>query len=112
MSAEYRGNPCQQTASAPTIRHSTLFEFKHSINSLKSLLRGIWERPFPDCEEYLDALLRTHMAPRIPIRFLEAIENTDDPLHACILPRPLMNKFHRESVITVEIMLEDDDHCS
>jgi hypothetical protein len=41
ISAEYRGNPCYETASAPTTRYSNLFEFKHSINSRISLLSGI-----------------------------------------------------------------------
>jgi hypothetical protein len=62
-SAEYPGYPCQETASAPTTGYSTLFEFKHSTNSRKSLLKGIgvgWVARF---EENVDPFLRAHSGP-------------------------------------------------
>jgi hypothetical protein len=60
-SPEYRGNPCHDTASAPTTRYSTSFEFKHSINSRKSLLKGIGGS-LPQFEENIDPLLRSHLS--------------------------------------------------
>ncbi len=88
MSAEYRGKPCQEAASAPTTRYSTSFEFKHSINSRKSLLIGIGERSFPYREKYLHPFLRSHPAARQRIRFigfLDRIENADRLVHPSIL---------------------------
>src|SRR6516164_1986742 len=62
ISAEYRGNPCHETASAPTTRYSTSFEVKHSINSRKSLLKGIGVGSLSQFEEDGDALLRGHLS--------------------------------------------------
>jgi hypothetical protein len=60
MSAEYRGKPYQETAKAPTTRYSTLFGFKHSINSRKSLLKGIRVGSLLKFEKDIDPLLRSH----------------------------------------------------
>src|SRR5580658_10964637 len=84
ISAEYRGNPCHETASAPTTRYSTLFEFKHSINSRKSLLKGIGVGSLAKFEENVGPLLGGHLisAPRVGgIGFLEATEDADHFLH-------------------------------
>jgi putative addiction module component (TIGR02574 family) len=48
MSPEYLGKPCQETASAPTIKKSTLFERKYPINSLESFVSAIRETPLLD----------------------------------------------------------------
>ena len=68
ISAEYRGNPYQETASAPTIRYSTLREFKHSTNSRKSGLSGIGSTPLLNCEEDVDPLLRRQIPTRQNVR--------------------------------------------
>lgn len=84
------GNPCHETASAPTTRYSTSFEFKHSINSRKSLLKGIGVGSFPQFEEYAGSLLRGHLSAGKGIGgigLLEAGENTDCFLHNLILRR-------------------------
>ena len=57
-------------ARAPTILYSTWFAFKHSTNSLKSLVSGIGTRPFLDCEEYVHSLLRGHLASGKSIRII------------------------------------------
>lgn len=88
MSAEYRGNPCHETASAPTTRYSTLFEFKHSINSRKSLLKGIGVGSLSQFEEYIGSLLGGHLSARLcigDVGFLKGVENADDFLHGPIL---------------------------
>ncbi len=88
MSAEYRGNPCHETASAPTTRYSTSFEFKHSINSRKSLLKGIGVGALSQFEEYAGPPLRGHFSTGKRIRsigFLKAVENADYFLHNLIL---------------------------
>jgi hypothetical protein len=87
-SAEYRENPCHETASAPTTRYSTSFEFKHSINSRKSLLKRIGVGPLSQFEEYADPLLRSHLRAGNgigAIGFLKGIENADYFLHDPIL---------------------------
>ena len=84
MSAEYRGNPCQETARAPTIMYSTWFAFKHSTNSRKSLVSGIGTRPFLDCEEYVHSLLRGHLASGESIRSIglfKAVEYANGLFH-------------------------------
>ena len=89
ISAEYRGNPCQETARAPTIMYSTLFysirfAFKHSTNSRKSFVSGIRTRPFFDCEEYVDALLWSHLASGQSIRrigLFKAVEYANGLVH-------------------------------
>lgn len=91
MSAEYRGYPCQETASAPTTKYSTPFEFKHSTNSRKSLLSGIGVGSLPDREKDLDPFLRAHFVSRKGVRcvrFFKAVKDADNFLHALILPRP------------------------
>jgi hypothetical protein len=88
MSAEYRGNPCHETASAPTTRYSASFEFKHSINSRKSLLKGIGVGSLSQFEEYADPLLRGHLSAGKGIGgigLLKAGENADYFLHDLIL---------------------------
>src|ERR1700741_2604763 len=80
-SAEYRGNPCHETASAPTTRYSTSFEFKHSINSRKSLLKGIGVVSLSQFEEYAAPLLRAHLSAGKGIGgvgFFKALENAHD----------------------------------
>ena len=82
------GNPCHETASAPTIKNSTLFEFKHSINSFKSRLSGICSRSFADFEEHLDSLPRGQLREEDGIgliRRFEAVEYPDYLLHRLIL---------------------------
>ena len=88
ISAEYRGNPCHETASAPTTRYSTSFEFKHSTNSRKSLLNGIGVGSLSQFEEYAGPLLRGHLSAGKRVRgigFLKGIENADYFLHNPIL---------------------------
>jgi len=88
ISAEYRGNPCHETASAPTIRYSTSFEFKHSINSRKSLLRGIGVGSLPQLEECINPLLRGHLSAATGIGkvgFFKGVEDADHFLHGPIL---------------------------
>ena len=88
MSAEYRGNPCQETASAPTTRYSTSFEFKHSINSRKSLPKGIGVGSLSQFKEYAGPLLRGHLSAGEGIGgigLFEAGENADYFLHGLIL---------------------------
>ena len=85
---EYRGNPCHETASAPTTRYSTSFEFKHSIDSRKSLLKGIGVGSLSQFKEYADPLLRGHLSAgkRIGgIGLFKAGENADYFLHDLIL---------------------------
>lgn len=91
MSAEYRGNPCHDKASAPTIRYSTSFEFKHSINSRKPLLKGIGVSSLSQLEENVDPLLRSHLPAGQGvgrISFFEAVKNTGHFLHSLILRHP------------------------
>src|SRR5580658_9434254 len=88
ISAEYRGNPCHETASAPTTRYSTSFEFKHSINSRKSLLKGIGVGSLSQFEEYAGPLLRGHLSAGKGIGgigFIECVENAGYFLHNLIL---------------------------
>lgn len=88
MSAEYLGNPCQETASAPTTRYSTSFEFKHSINSRKSLLKGIGVGSLSQGKKDGGPLLRGHCSAgrRVGgIGFLKTAEDTDHVLHTLIL---------------------------
>src|SRR5580692_8812632 len=89
-SAEYRGNPCQETAKAPTTRYSTLFEFKHSTNSRKSLLKGIGVGSLAKFEENVDPFLRAHSGPGkcvLCVRVLEAVKDANDFLHCFIMLR-------------------------
>jgi hypothetical protein len=82
------GNPCHETASAPTTRYSTSFEFKHSINSRKSLLKGIGVGSLSQFEEYAGPLLRGHLSAGKGIGgigFLKGVENADYFLHSPIL---------------------------
>jgi len=51
-----------KTAKAPAIRNSTPFEFKHSTNSRKPLLRGIGVGSIPDRKKNRDPLLGVHLA--------------------------------------------------
>jgi hypothetical protein len=60
MSPEYVRKPCQETASAPTIKNSTLFERKHAINSRESFVSGIQETPLLDPEKDLNSLFGRH----------------------------------------------------
>ena len=88
MSAEYRGNPCHETASAPTTRYSTPFEFKHSINSRKSLFRGIGVGSLSQFKKYAGPLLRVHLSAGKGIGgigLFKTGENTDYFLHQPIL---------------------------
>src|SRR5579863_8790656 len=83
-SAEYRGYPCQETASAPTTRYSTLFEFKHSTNSRKSLLNGIGVGSLAKLEKNVDPFLRAHSGPGtcvLRVRLGEAVKDANDSLH-------------------------------
>lgn len=69
---------------------STLFEFKHSTNSLKPVLKSIRVRTLAKFAEDTNALLRGHFRPRLRIRgfgFLEAVENPNRFLHQFILSR-------------------------
>jgi hypothetical protein len=98
ISAEYRGNLCHETASAPTTRYSTSLEFKHSINSRKSLLKGIGVGSLSQFEEYAGPLLRGHFSAGKSIGrigFLKAVENADYFLHDFIL-RLLFDSWRRE----------------
>ena len=84
MSAEYRGNPCHETARAPTIRYSAPLEFKHSTNSLKSRLIGIGSRSFPNFEKNFDSAGRGELGAKEGIGivgFRKAVENPDDVFH-------------------------------
>jgi len=45
----------------PTIKYSTLFEFKHSTNSRESLLSGIGVLPLAKIKEDVHALLGCHV---------------------------------------------------
>lgn len=68
--------------------YSTSFEFKHSINSRKSLLKGIGVRALAKLAEDIDALLRGHFCPCEcvgSIGFLKAVENLNGLLHHFIL---------------------------
>ncbi len=61
-----------------------MFEFKHLINSRKSLLKGIWVSPLPKLAENVDPLLRGHLSAGQCIRrvgFFEAVEDPYDFLH-------------------------------
>ena len=80
---------CQETASAPTIKYSTVFEFKHSINSRKSSLKDIAVGSLAKFEENSDSLLGAHRRPGRSIgrvRFLEALEDANNLLHRLIIP--------------------------
>lgn len=91
ISAEYRGKPCQETASAPTTKNSTLFECKHSTNSRESLFSGIYDSPLLQLKENLYAFFRRHGLP-FPtgsfIRFFQAPEDTNDLFHGPMLCHP------------------------
>jgi hypothetical protein len=90
ISPEYRGNPCQETANAPTTTYSALFEFKHSINSRKSLLKGIRVGSFAEFAENVHSLLRAHLRAGQRIRrvgFFETVEYPNYLLHELILLR-------------------------
>jgi len=72
------------TASAPTTRYSTPFEFKHSINSRKSLLKGIGVGSFAKVEENVGPFLRGHSGTGKGVRcvrFFEAVKDANDSLH-------------------------------
>jgi len=78
------GNPCHETASAPTTRYSTSFEFKHSINSRKPLLKGIGVSSLSQFEEHLGPLLRSHLRTGKGvgrIGFFKGVKNTHHSLH-------------------------------
>ena len=69
---------------SPYNEYSTSSEFKDSINSRKSLVRGIRERSLPDREEDVDPLLGTHpvAVKRISrVGFLKTPEDADDLFH-------------------------------
>ena len=51
-----------RNVSAPTTRYSTSFEFRHSINSRKSLLKGIGVGSLSQFKEYAGSLLRGHLS--------------------------------------------------
>jgi hypothetical protein len=105
MSAEYRGNPCHETASAPTIRYSTLFEFKHSINSLKSLLKDIGMGSLSKFAEDIDPLLGAHPGAGKRIRgvcLFKARENPNGFLHSLI---SLTKSHHAPGVIPTRDLL-------
>ena len=56
MSPEYLGKPCHETARAPTIKNSTLFESKHATNSRESFASGIAESSLLDGEKDFNSL--------------------------------------------------------
>jgi hypothetical protein len=56
-----------------------LFEFKHSINSRKSLLKGIWVVSLPKYAENVDPLLRGHAGALERIRRVGFFEAVEDP---------------------------------
>jgi hypothetical protein len=67
-----------------------LFEFKHSINSRKSLLKGIGVGSLSQFEEYTGPLLRGHLSAGKGIGgigLLKGVENADYLLHNSILRR-------------------------
>ena len=79
-----------RNGSAPTIKYSTSFEFKHSINSRKSLLKGIGVGSLSQFEEYASPLLRAHLTAGNGVGgvgFLEAVEDANYFLHNLILLR-------------------------
>jgi len=83
MGAVYR-----ETASAPTIGYSTSLEFWHSINSRKSLPKGIGAGSLTQFEEYVGPLLRGHLSAGNGIGgigFFKGVENADYFLHTLIL---------------------------
>ena len=64
------------------------FDFKHSINSRKSLLKGIGVGSLSQFEEYASPLLRGHLSAGKGIGgigFLKGVENSDHFLHNLIL---------------------------
>ena len=70
---------------APTIRYSTLFEFKHSMNSRKSLFKGIGISSFAESKEDVNSLLGTHLSTGFCIRGIRCLKAFEDPnlfLHA------------------------------
>ena len=90
MSPEYLGKPYQDTARAPTIRNSTLFERKHSTNSRESFVSGIAESPLLDREKDFNSLFRCHGLPLANVGFVgfvEAAENANDLLHTAYSTR-------------------------
>ncbi len=95
MSPEYRGNPCHETAKAPTIRYSALFEFKHSINSRKSLLKGIRIRSLPQFAKNVHTLLRGHLRACHGIGCIGLFKTVEDT--GCLL--------HRLNLIALRIPL-------
>jgi hypothetical protein len=79
---------CHEMASAPTTRYSTSFELKHSINSRKSLPKGIGAGLLPQLEEHAGPLLRGHLSAGKGIGgigFLKAVENADYFIHNLVL---------------------------
>jgi hypothetical protein len=103
MSPECRGNPCHETAGA--------FEFKHSINSRKSLLKGIGVGSLPQFKEYGRSLLRGHLSARKcigGIGFLERVENAYYFLH-CLILRWLFGCSSRDFVLEARIDVESSD---
>ncbi len=84
MSPEYLGKPCQESASAPTIKNSTVFECKYPINSRESFVSGIPETPLLDREKHLNSLFGRHGLPFANaglVGFFEALEDANDLLH-------------------------------
>jgi hypothetical protein len=84
MSPENLGNPCHDTARAPTIRNSTSFARKHSTNSRKSFVRGIAVGPLLESEKDFHSLFGGHLPTTAIVGFLsffEASEDADDLLH-------------------------------
>jgi len=65
-----------------------LFEFKHSINSRKSLLKGIGVGSLSQFEEDVHPLLRGHLSAGKGIGgigFFKGVKNADYSLHNLIL---------------------------
>jgi hypothetical protein len=73
------------SANDPTIKYSALFEFKDSINFLKSLLKRIGKSPLPDRKKYGNSFLRTQVVSRkhiCSVGFFEAFKDADGLLHS------------------------------
>jgi hypothetical protein len=82
------GKSVPHTASAPTTRYSTSFEFNHSINSRKSLLTGIGVGSLSQFKEDGGALLRGHLSAGKGVggvSLLKAGENAHYSLHSHIV---------------------------
>ena len=70
------------------IRHSISFEFKHSINSRKSLFKGIGVDSLSQFEECGDPLLRCHSSAGESVGGISLIKTGEDAdyfLHDLIL---------------------------